>query len=203
MKTKLIPFLLLVIVVTSCKKTKTVTNNVTITDTVTAVEMPVQSILKKAILFDTDLVVNAGNYEIGAKFYSSDSGVITKLGLRSPIVNKAFAVSLWDVATETLIVTDSITVTDSAQFAYASITPVHVSPNKAYIISYNNTVGGVALDYNVSQSKTTGGVQFPFADGDITFVSEDELSTSTSVYPTNEYTNSFLATVDVVFQAIK
>ena len=175
-----------------------------ITDTVTAVEMPVQSVFKKGILFDTVGVYppGSGSYEIGVKFYSSDSGVITKLGVRNPI-NSKYAVSLWDVATQDLLATDSIATTDSAQFAYASISPIHISPNKEYIVSYNNTVGGVDLGYNISQSKVTGDVQYPFSDGDITFISEDELNSTTTAYPANEYPNSYLATVDIVFQAIR
>jgi hypothetical protein len=203
MRTKLIFTLAaIIIVVSSCKKTTNQTVTDTTVDTVTAIETPIQSIFTKNKLFDTVFVMNNGSYEIGVKFFASDSGVITKLGVRNPIKSK-YAVSLWDVASQALLVTDSISVTDSAKFAYASISPIHISANKAYIVSYNNTVGGTSLDYNISQSKETGDVQYPFSDGHITFLSEDEGYSTTTIFPTDENTQSYLPTVDIVFQAIK
>jgi hypothetical protein len=201
MKTKLIPVVLLVAIVCSCTKTKTVTNNVTITDTVTAIETPAYSIITKFSIVDTLPVfpVGSGSYEIGSEFYASDSGVITKLGCLCPVKDSTYKVSLWDFNSNTLLASANVTCADSTHFSYVSITPVYITANKNYIISYNNTVGGVGQGYYFPSLKSQNPLAFPFSDGSITFVNSYYVGSTSSVFPTS-LDNNFIASADFVFQ---
>lgn len=200
---------LVVLIAISCTKTKVDTVTNTITDTVinvhhiidTSLETPVDSIITKFSIIDSLPVysVGSGSYEIGSEFYASDSGVITKLGCLCPVKNQTYTVSLWDFNSDTLIASANVTCVDSIHFSYASITPVYITANKNYIISYNNTVGGVGQGYYFPSLKGDSTLAFPFSDGSITFVNSYYASSTSSVFPTN-LQNDYLAPVDFVFQ---
>jgi hypothetical protein len=203
MKAKLIPFLLLVVIAISCKKTetKTVTNKVTITDTVTATESPLKSVITQQILLDSVEIDNGGPFEQGNTFYSSEDGVISKLGLISP-VDSTYKVTLWDATADTVIVSANVHCTDSLHFFYTAITPVHILANTLYLISANTAGGGAANNYNFYyyELQTGNPLAYPYAIGDITFTSCIWIAASGTVYPTNN-DNYELGDADFVFKA--
>jgi hypothetical protein len=204
MKTKIISVLLLVaaIATSSCKKTdtKTVTNTVVTVDTVNAIETPVQTAIALGVLTDTMVEYHDGPYEEGNTFYSSENGVITKLGAIFP--NGTFKVSLWDAVQDTLIVSTNVVCTDSTKFFYTAITPVHIIANYPYLLSNNTTTGGSTSSYFSYQNKAITALAYPYSVGSITFVSFSDLSTSTTLFPTFNYADELINS-DIVFQADK
>jgi len=199
--------LLVVFIAISCTKTKVDTVTNIITDTIThhiidtSLETPAYSIIAKFSLIDTLPVfpVGSGSYEIGSEFYASDSGVITRLGCLCPIKDSTYKVSLWDFNSNTLLASANVTCADSTHFSYTSITPVYITANKSYIISYNNTVSGVGQGYYFPSLKSNSALAFPFSDGSITFVNSYYVSSTSSVFPTI-LDNNYIAPADFVFQ---
>jgi len=207
--------IVLFIAISSCTKRKNsiVTDNVVdtvtknINDTVvnihhiidTGLETPIKSLITQDIQVDTATIYNGGSFEIGSEFYASDSGVITQLGLFSPEKNMPFTVSLWDFDSQVLLTSVNIICTDSLHFTYANITPVNITPNKNYLVSYNNTSSGTSYSYYISQLKTFNNLAYPFSAGSITFINSYYLFATTSTFPTDSGP-FFLAPVDFVFQ---
>lgn len=202
MKTRLIPVLLLMIaiIISSCTKTdtKTITNVVTTIDSVTPIEMPVQSIIAKGIEADTGIKESV-TVEVGNEFFASDSGVITKLGGILTVKNLAYTVSLWDTTGAHLLAQTTITTTDTTKFVYAPITAVNISANKRYMVTFNSSPSGSFLAY---RHNTGASVVYPFSDGSITFTGAYYIASATPIFPTTLQPN-FLIPVDIVFQAVK
>jgi hypothetical protein len=203
MKTKLIPFLLLVVIAISCKKTetKTVTNKVTITDTVTATESPLKSVITQQILVDSVELDGNGPYEQGNTFYSSENGVVSQLGLISPI-DSTYKVTLWDATADTVIVSANVHCTDSLHFFYTAITPVHILANTPYLISANTAGGGVANNYTYYyyELQTQNTLAYPYAIGNITFTNCLWITASGTTYPIHTESDE-LGDADFIFKA--
>ena len=137
-------------------------------------------------------------YELGSEFYTSDSGVITELGCLCPQKNKTYIVSLWDFNSNALLAQANVTCIDSTHFAYANITTVHITANTPYVISYNNTVGGVEQGYYFPSLKSNVALGFPFSDGNVTFVATmDTLITSANVTCTDSTKFSYTSITPV------
>jgi hypothetical protein len=205
MKTKLILLLFVVIAVFGCSKTKvnTVTNTVdtTVTTIDTPFETPVKSLLTKGIAIDSLDIQTGGSLEIGAEFYTSAPGTISKLGCIFPTKNQAYQVSLWDFNTQEILATVAVTPTDSLHFSYTSITPVSISANTNYIVSVNNTVNGSYTPFYVLDHTVGSSVTYPFANGSVNFVeSWVALFEPITTFPTTSET-AIMAPVDFVFKA--
>ena len=201
MKTRLIPVLLVVaIIIGSCTKTdtKTITNVVTTIDSVTPIEMPVQSLITKGVEADSGYKVPL-SLEVGNEFFASDSGVITKLGGLLTVKNLAYTVSLWDTTGGHLLAQTTITTTDTTKFVYAPITAVNISANKRYMVTFNSSPSGSFLAY---RHHTGASTVYPFSDGSITFTDAYYITSSTPIFPTTVQP-SYLIPVDIVFQAVK
>jgi hypothetical protein len=200
-KSILVPLLIVIIIASSCTKTvtKIVVDNVTITDTVTvnALQMPVQSIIAIGKEADTGYLINL-SLEVGNEFFASDSGVITQLGGLLSAKNTVYTVSLWNVTSTNLLAQTTITTTDTTKFAYATITPVNISPNTPYMITFNSSPSGNFLAYQLK----TGPTVYPFSSGNITFTDAYYTISTTSVFPTTVQPD-YLIPVDFVFQTVK
>jgi hypothetical protein len=206
MKSKLLLLFFIVTILStfSCKKNTTVTKiiyDTTITID-TPYQMPVKTVIKQGILVDSVSYTNgpSTNAEVGSEFYSSDTGTISQLGGLFPVKNKNYTVSLWDVATSTLITSASVSTTDTTQFAYTAITPVHITPNKLYLISLNS---GAADSVNILSQKgntSFASLSFPYSVGNITFVGS--YFTTSAAFP-NLSANSLVTSADFVFKVTK
>jgi len=204
MKTKLILLLFVVVAACSCSKTKvnTVTNTTTVTTIDTPFEAPVKSLFAKGGLIDSLAIYSSTNYELGSEFFTSANGTISQLGCICPTKNKAYRVSLWNFTTNQILATVLVTPTDSLHFFYTGITPVNITANVHYVISVNNSVGGVALPFYLFVQKSTplNPLPFPYSDGDITFVNSYYEFSATTVFPDLNQ-NSYVAPADFVFKA--
>jgi hypothetical protein len=202
MKAKLLILAFLVIAAASCTKTKVDNVTNTVTDTInrtvidTVLQMPTSSIIAKNI--EVDSLPNfsiASAVEFGSEFYASDSGVISKLGCLCVTKDSIYTVSLWDFDSHALVASASITCTDSLHFIYANITPVNISANKHYIISYNTK----GLPFYLAELKGDPTLAFPFSNGSITFVNSYFAISPTAMFPNNNE-NDYLTPADFVFQ---
>lgn len=114
-------------------------------------ETPLQSLVYTNFL-DSLRVVNPGSLEIGYSFLTTQDGHITKFGCHMP--NKGtYRVALWDNDSKMYKDTALINVTDSTKFNYVDIKPIQIIANKIYVISINNTFGGIAKEYFVAGKK--------------------------------------------------
>jgi len=201
MKTKLILLLLLLVVVFSCTKTKinTVTTTINDTTTVTTIDTPFQTPIKtivaQGILVDTIRTVPATGTEIGSEFYTSDTGTVSQLGGLFIAKNVAFTVTLWDVATESILAQANVTTTDTTKFAYTTITPIHLSANKLYMISYNDGIYNTLLPTLKGASPST--LALPYSVGNVTFVGSFYINSV--AFPSTQQ-NEFITPADFVFK---
>jgi hypothetical protein len=203
MKTKLIPVLLLVVfIASSCKKTETkmVTNTVVTTDTVTAIETPFKTTIAKGILVDS-VEIDNGQFEEGNIFFSSKNGVITKLGAIFP-QHGTYKVTIWDAVQDTVMASAEVVCSDSTQFAYTSITPLHIIANQQYMLCNNSSDGPSPYSYYTYENNFFNLLLYPYSVGSITIGSNYYYPSATSVFPTITDNYEFLNS-DFVFQADK
>lgn len=180
----------------SCKKDKTSTLS----------ENPVKAAIVNPSLLDSFTLFPSfgSSYEVGLKIHFLKDGTVTKLGCRAG--NKGtYSVSLWDYETTNLIASSNITVTDSLQYTYKSITPVSVSLDKHYVISMNTNSGGVAKDYWIFYRKISQGTIsmniYPFTSGNIIFEEIRSKETNTPTFPTLVSSPwNFIAQADLQFE---
>mgnify|MGYP000899660686 FL=1 len=168
---------------------------------VTKTENPAKATVDSKITVDTLQIRNTGNWEFGQKFYVSRNGNITKLGCKLAATG-TFKVSLWDYATSSLIITVPITVADTTQFTYSSITSIAVTANTRYVISVNNTSAGINKPYYVYYKKPgLGSIAYPFTTGSITY--ETGLykgAAPAPVFPDVTGTDGFWGIPDIQFE---
>ncbi len=167
MKTKTFPglfyaALIFVIVSTpSCGKTFT-----------TVYERPFNDYLTSHKPADAKIITSSsdGPLEIGYSFTSTAIGIVDKLGVMLPDSGKVFTVSLWDGATEKLLVEKNIKILDPQHFNYVNLQPAVetqvILPGHDYVIGVCtypvDTVAGIHLyNYNEVLIPPSGNV-FPF-----------------------------------------
>lgn len=132
------------------------------------IEIPVQTLLNKKFL-DSIQVSNDTTYEIGYQFRSSKPGRITKIGCFVP-QNLPYRVSLWDNATQDILVSTTVQVTDSTKFTYKDIAPIKIEANRSYIITVNNYIFGTTKKYFVLYKKPSNQFNLPINIGTITIL---------------------------------
>lgn len=180
-------------VVISCKKE---------TGTTTFIENPAKKAIDAKLVVDSLVILNYGAFEFGQKIYFSRNGKITQLGCL--MASKGtFRVSLWDFATKDLIIATPITVMDTTNFTYVNVTDINVTASTRYVISINNTVGGVSRPYYLAYKKPINILSiFPFTSNSVTYESNQYKGSTTSTFPdiVDTETNYFGGIADVTFQ---
>lgn len=145
--------------------------------------------------------------EIGMQFSASKAGILWAIGFKMPEKGKYF-ISLWEVASKQLILTDSVSYTDTSKFIYKAL----LSLNKAVTIDKNKDyMAGVFLAKRPPESPlpyyilSNPGVQlFAFTQGHITCKATPVLKTTAPVYPAiNSLDNGFIyfGLVDIGYYA--
>lgn len=115
--------IILVIAVVSCKKNNTLQ---------VKTETPLQALVNSKFL-DSIQSTYTVPVESGYEFTAIKNGRITKIGCYVP-QNRHYRVSLWD-STQELLISTTISITDSTKFTYKDILPINIEANKKYIIS--------------------------------------------------------------------
>lgn len=169
-------FLIIGITASSCNKKETGTS--------TKTENPAKATIADALVVDTALIQNYGSFEFGQKIFFSKNGNITQLGCK--MASKGtFRVSLWDFTTQNLIVAVPVTVIDTTVFTYNTISSIAVTANTRYLISINNTDGGINKPYYnyIKKSNISSSSIYPFSSGSVTYEGQYAKASQVSVFP--------------------
>ncbi|MDX1955182.1 MAG: DUF4082 domain-containing protein [Chitinophagaceae bacterium] len=186
MKKAIILSLALSLIFLSCKKEKTEDPPSGNTET------PLKTAVEAKTPADTIYSQANSPANFGFKFYSNTAGTIRKLGCRMPAAGN-YTVTLWDFATGASLAQTTVTVTDAGQFAYSAITPVvAISENTRYVISVNNTIGGVGKPYFQLFKKPNTAINiYPFTKGRITIEAPLYKGGATPVMPNQNNASDF------------
>ena len=142
---------------------------------------PLSYIMNNQKIADS-LINNYGEaVELGIRFKSSSQGIISELGLKSP-VNGTFPVSIWEASTKKLLATVNVN-TQKDEFTYASISPLTIKANTEYVISFNNYDKGENQRYYKAQNHNRENV-YPFYAYGIEFLDFRVSSSTTTKFPT-------------------
>jgi Domain of unknown function (DUF4082) len=192
MKKLLIPFLFVGLLLNACKKDDTVA--------VKPSENPVASLVA-----DADWVVadasNGGKYELGYVFSTTTKGKLTQVAAQM-ISPGIYTVSVWDADTKALLRQKSIEQSSPNKFSTATVEDLVIEKDKKYVVSINNTIGGVAKGYNSVKKKVASATTiFPISKGSIIIQKSVYGNGGTIIFPNVDYstTNAFYGFADITF----
>ena len=124
-------------------------------------------------------VIDFGDFEIGYEFTPLAPGKITELTVKIPDVNPAVRVTIWDAATQTPIVTETLNVTTAGTAVTKAIAPLILLSGKTYAIS-------MQTDSWISHQKTDlTPATYPVAAGNISILKYVYLAGTAQTYPTD------------------
>jgi hypothetical protein len=110
---------------------------------------------------DETPIIDGTNSEYGYKFRPTVTGAITTLSVRIPDVNNALRVTIWDVATQEPIKTETFNVTSSGTAVVKAIAPLTLVKDKEYAISINTA------DYYTHERNNGSSAVYPVSVGNI------------------------------------
>ena len=140
--------------------------------------------------------VNSGNYEFGLVFTPQVNGAIKSLKVNIPDANSALRITIWDVATTTVLRTETVNVTAANIDVTKAITPLNLEKSKKYAITMNSG------DWNNRKKTNNTAATYPVTVGNIV-VNEYRWTSSTTaqqIFPTTIGTDYYAGDVDFVFQ---
>jgi hypothetical protein len=185
MKKLLIPFLFLGLLINACKKD----------EAVTASETPLASFFADSTVKFLAKTVNSSYFEYGQRFQVSKVGKITRLGVRTPTPG-SYRISIWDVATKTLISQKTVESTSGNLQSWGDITPQPLEANKQYYITY------LSNNWNYAAPKTGSTFSYPIVKGSVVLLAYGFASSTLGAapkYPTSEPTTYIAGFVDFTF----
>jgi hypothetical protein len=189
-------FLILFTGITSCKKD----NN----QPTTNAETPMQTTIAQNLVVNSVGIYNTGAWEFGQKFYFAKNGHVTKLGCKMANTGQ-FRVCFWDFNTKNIIAATTVSITDSTNFFYNTVTPIPVNANVRYVVSVNNTtLNGISKDYYLYEKSSNGSLAsiYPFTTGNVTYEAKLEVTSVNSAFPTTVVSNSWniIGVADLEFE---
>ena len=186
MKKLLIPFLFIVLLTNACKKDDTVS---------TPAETPLASFFADSTIKFGAKTTNSLYYEYGQRFQVSKVGKITRLGVRTPTPG-SYRISIWEVATKTLISQKTVESTSGNLQAWGDITPQPLEANKQYYITY------LSNNWNYASPKTGSNFSYPIVKSNVVLLAYGyalSVLGAAPKYPTTEPTNYIAGFVDFTF----
>jgi hypothetical protein len=144
----------------------------------------------------TDAIqVTTGALECGYGFKPKFKGKINAFVVKIPLENTTLKVTLWDIATQTAIKTETINATAATEVVKI-ITPIELQKDKEYGISINTTTF-----YNHERTNGTAAT-YPVAAGNLEITRFANLLTAlnTSTLPTTEDKSYYAGDVSFKFQ---
>jgi hypothetical protein len=145
---------------------------------------------------DTATLTNSANglpLELGYSFTASDTGTVYQIGLRLPDTGRTYTVSLWDGATQNLLIQKDVK-NAIIGFSYIDLNAtneaVHILANHLYVIGvYTVPVGivgaGPAGDNYYAIRRTDQKDIFPMTEGYITYQHQYGKTSYTPAFPDN------------------
>lgn len=139
---------------------------------------------------------NAGIYEYGFSFKPTVTGKISSFFAKIPDVNTALRITLWDVATKTVIKSETMNVSVANMAFEKTILPIQLTKNKEYFLSVNS-------DDWISRTKTDGSATtYPIVAGHITITGYAFASSTAveTIFPTTARDTYYAGDVSFKFQ---
>lgn len=185
MKKLLIPFFLLILLASACKKDEAV--NVS--------ETPLATFFADSTVKFGAKVTNSTYYEYGQRFQVSKAGKITRLGVKTPSPG-SYRIVIWDVATKTVIGQKTVEVTVANDQVWGDITPLALTTNKQYYVTY------LSNNWNTAYPKTGSVFTYPIVKSNVVFLAYGYIGSTvgaTPKYPTAEPNTYIAGFVDFTF----
>ncbi len=139
---------------------------------------------------------NAGIYEYGFSFKPTVTGKITSFFAKIPDVNTALRITLWDVATKTVIKSETMNVSVANMAFEKTLLPIPLTKDKEYFLSVNS-------DDWINRTKTDGSAAtYPIVAGNITIKGYAYISSTASetIFPTNARDTYYAGDISFKFQ---
>ncbi|OXA78019.1 hypothetical protein SAMN05444397_110176 [Flavobacterium aquidurense] len=139
---------------------------------------------------------NAGIYEYGFSFKPTVTGKITSFFAKIPDVNTALRITLWDVATKTVIKSETMNVSVANMAFEKTLLPIVLTKDKEYFLSVNS-------DDWINRTKTDGSATtYPIVAGTITITGYAYVSSTASetIFPTNARYTYYAGDISFKFQ---
>lgn len=124
-------------------------------------------------------------------FKTTKAGKITHLGAK--LESGTYNVALIDSSSQATLRTTTVTVTDSANFAYTDIDDVDIIANKMYYVSVNNATTSNSQNKRYFTYNIIDGREFPITDGNFTYLEpifNSNTTSATDVFEGNIYRQS-------------
>jgi hypothetical protein len=139
---------------------------------------------------------NAGIYEYGFSFKPNVTGKITSFFAKIPDVNTALRITLWDVATKTVIKSETMNVSVANMSFEKTLLPIMLTKDKEYFLSVNS-------DDWINRTKTDGSATtYPIVAGNITITGYAYISSTATetIFPTNARNTYYAGDISFKFQ---
>lgn len=144
----------------------------------------------------TAVVRKAGFFEMGFSFIPIVNGKINSFAVRTPDVNNALRITLWDAETKKNIKSETIDVSAVNVFIEKAVAPITLMKGKEYFLSINTD------DYYLRKNGTGADVSFPIVAGNI-IVTGNAYTSNTGIvisYPINSTKNYYTGDITFKFQ---
>jgi hypothetical protein len=138
-------------------------------------------------------VINGGDYEFGYSFMPTVNGKIKAIVAKIPDAHTDMRVTIWDVATETVLRTELLTVEANVEVTKI-ITALSLTKNKEYMITFNSD------DWYNHKRTDNSNATYPFTSGDIMITGYGYASGTAQTFPVTYPNNYYAGDVSFKFQ---
>lgn len=140
--------------------------------------------------------INSYNYEFGLVFTPQVNGVMKSLKVNIPDVNANLRITVWDVATKTVMRTEIVNVTAANIDITKAISPINLEKSKKYGITMNSA------DWHNRKRTNNADATYPVTVGNIVIDEYRWQSSPTTqqVFPVSVGYDYYAGDVDFVFQ---
>ncbi|WP_394776608.1 hypothetical protein [Flavobacterium sp.] len=139
---------------------------------------------------------DAGMYEYGFSFKPTVNGKITSFFAKIPDVNVNLRITLWDVATKTVIKSETMNVSIANMSFQKTIVPIPLVKDKEYFLTVNS-------DDWIKRTKTDGSATtYPIIAGNITITGYAYISSTAAqtLFPTSSSNTYYAGDTSFLFQ---
>lgn len=144
----------------------------------------------------TNTFMNCGNYEFVLVFTPQVNGVMKSLKVNIPDINANLRITIWDVATNTVVRTETVNVATANTDNTKVITPITLEKSKKYGIMMNSA------DWHNRKRTNNSAATYPVTVGNIV-INEYHWQSSTvaqQIFPVAVGNDCYAGDVDFVFQ---
>jgi len=157
-------------------------------------ENPLDGFATATNLILSNTLIDSGDYEFGLKFTATVNGNINSVTTTIPGDNDNLRITIWDVETEAILRTETITNVKADVQSSLDITPLAISKDKEYMITFNND------DWYDKRPEEGGDIAYPINIGNISITAYGYISGTEQLFPTSFPTNYYAGDLSFGFQ---